>query len=207
MKEFRDDKDRTWQLSVNCDTVEAVKADCGCNLIDLADPDSDLLREVTLFPPLIAKLLFAMLGEQAKVKGVDDREFRKSMGGDALDEAKEALFEELINFCPKRQRPFLKAVLDKNREVQEAGISLALARLNDPELVKQSVAALDQRVRSEMESALARLAPRGEESPMANGSSTNAGPSRDSSTGPSPGLTPGDGSNASLTAPGDPLAT
>ena len=106
MHEFRDTKDRTWKLEITCETLMRVKGDfdnpqptdCGVNLLDLADAQSNLLAEVSSFPPLLAKLLFSALSDQAAVKGVDAKEFRLAMSGDALAAATDALLAEIVRY-------------------------------------------------------------------------------------------------------------
>ena len=79
MHDFKDTKARAWHLEINCDTIEQVKASCAANLLDLADPESDLAHQVAQFPPLICKLLFAACAEQAAAIPLEEREVRRSM--------------------------------------------------------------------------------------------------------------------------------
>ena len=202
MHEFRDTKDRTWKLEINVDSIEQVKEQCGINLLDMADPDSGLMREINAFPPLVGKLLFAAVADQAKTKEVDEREFKRSMSGDCLSLAIDALLEEIVLFFPKHRRSLLLAVLDKNREVEQAGTDLMLTRLADPELKEQALAAMDRRVKLQIAEALSDLGP----APAASGSSPTAGPPPDFSASLAPDHTPGDDSSGSPTAPGDLIA-
>ena len=197
MKTFKDSKDATWEIAVNCDTVEAIKEACGVNVLDLLDPESGLSQEVRLFPPLLAKLLFAALANQAKVKEVDDREFRRRMNGDALAEASDALLEEIISFSPRHRRQVAAAVLEKNREVEHAATALALTRLADPELQTRVMAALENKLREEMAAALERLNPeiRSQRSEVAKDLASTFSPAvgtpPDCSASPAPDRTPG----------------
>ena len=205
MHPFTDSKGRPWQLEVNCETIEQVKAQCGVNILDIAVFDSDVAREIALFPPLLCKLLFSALAEQAKTKEVDDREFRRSMNGDAINAAHEALLDEIVLFSPKHRHQLLQAVRDKNREVEEAGLALALEKLNDPAMKSRALEAMERQTRRQIEEALKALEPLTPENRSATGSSTSAGRPPDSSTGPVPALTPGDGSSGSPTEPTGPL--
>lgn len=178
MHEFTDTKGRPWKLDVNVDTIEQVKAACDVNLLDLADPDSGLMREVNAFPPLIGKLLFAALADQAKAKEVDEREFKRSMSGDTLAAATDAILDEIVLFCPSHRRKLLQAVLDKNREVEEAGTALMMARLSDPGVKEKALAAMDREVTARLAEALEKLGPPAKDtaaSPSAIGSSSSAG--------------------------------
>lgn len=205
MHSFIDSKGRPWQLEINVDVIEQVKIECKTNLLDIADPDSNLMHELVAFPPLIAKLLFSAMADQAKVKEVDDREFRRSMNGDTLQAAHEALLDEIILFSPKHRRRLLQAVREKNQEVEEAGVDLALTRLNDPALKDQTLAAMDRQVRMRIEESLRDLGQA--ESPSEIGLSTSAGTLPDSSDSPAPDLTPTENSESSPMEPGDPTAT
>lgn len=194
MKEFRDTKNRVWKLEVNVDVIEQVQAATNANLLDLADPQSDLLAQVNLAPPLLGKLLFAAIGEQAKIAGVDEREFKRSMDGDALAAASDALMDELVLFFPKRRRDLLAEALKQNRRVEEAGIRLALEKLQDPELEQRAIEAMDRDVAARITAVLQSLGPAEvEEKRSANGSSTSAGSPPDCSASPTPDLTPGAG--------------
>ncbi len=207
MHSFKDARQRAWNLEVNCDVIAQVKQACGVNILDLMDPDSGLMKEVVTFPPLLCKFLFAALGEQAAALKVEEREFSRAMAGDAISEAFEALQDELLLFCPRHRRDLLTEVLKKNREVEAAGTELMLARLADPSLKEQALAAMDARVRLQIEEALSQLGPRGADSPSATGSSASAGPPPDSSASPVPDLTPGEPCNGLPTGPGGPTAT
>lgn len=159
MHTFKDCKDRIWNLEVNVQTIEDVKESCNVNLLDMIDPESGLIKEVSTFPPLIGKLLFGALADQVKTKGVDEREFKRSMNGDTLNVATEALLNEILLFCPSHRRRLLQAVLEKNREVEEAGVNLAMGRLENPELKTQALAAMDREVSARIASALENLGP------------------------------------------------
>ncbi|MGO9111168.1 MAG: hypothetical protein ACLP9L_18240 [Thermoguttaceae bacterium] len=190
MKTFKDSKDRNWSLEINCDSIEQIKADCGCNVLDVLDPQSDLSQEIMAYPPLAAKLIFAAVAEQAKIKEVDDREFRRSMNGDALSAAHDALMEEIINFSPKYRRNVAAAVLEKNRDVQNAAAELAMIKLQDPELKTKIMTALETALRREMEIALERMG--GREPDSATESLSAVGMPPASSDSPAPDLTPGE---------------
>ncbi len=208
MHSFKDTHGRAWNLEINCDVISQVKEQCGVNLIDITDPESGLMKELVVFPPLLCKFLFAALIDQAKAMKVEEREFYRAMAGDAISDAFDALQEELLLFSPRHRRKLLAEVLAKNREVEAAGVELMLMRLADPGLKQEALAAMDRKVRLQIEEALRELGPNGSTvRASGTGSSTNAGPPPGScgSTGQGGGL--GEPSNASPTGPGDPIAT
>jgi hypothetical protein len=201
MHSFKDARGRAWNLEINCDVIAQVKEACGVNILDLADHESGLLKEVATFPPLLAKFLFSALQEQAAAMKIEERDFSRAMSGDALGEALDALLAELVLFFPKHRRELLQAVLEKNKEVEQAGLNLTLDRLKDPALQDQVVAAMDRKLRLQIEEALRELGPEDEASEI--GSLVSVGPPPDSSDLPLPDLTPGEHFSGSPTEPGD----
>jgi len=206
MHEFLDSKGRPWHIEINLDTIELVKADCGVNVLDIADPDSDLLKELAVFPMLVGKILFAALSDEAKTKEVDAKEFRRSIGGEAFQKGYDALLDEVILFSPPRRRQILQAVRDKNREVEEEGISLAMQKLSDPNLKTQAMEAMDRQLSQRIKEAIENLSG-GIASHSVNGSSSGAMPPRDFSTLPTQDRTHGGNSSDSPTEPTSPTAT
>ena len=172
MQSFKDTRGRAWNVEINCDTIERVKAACDANLLDLADPESDLLREVNLFPPLLGRLLFPIVAEQAAAMKVDETEFKRGLNGQVLSDATDALLGEIVLFFPKHRRDLLSAVLEKNKEVQQAGSELALERLTNPDLKKQALEAMDREISAQIRRALANLGPA---APGVSTSSASAG--------------------------------
>ena len=172
MQTFKDTRGRAWNVEINCDTIERVKAAVDANLLDLADPESDLLREVNLFPPLLGRLLFPIIADQAAAMKVDEQEFKRGLNGEVLSQATDALLGEIVLFFPKHRRDLLSAVLDQNREVQEAGAKLAMERIRDPKLKQQALEAMDREVSRQIQSALDNLGPA---APGASTSSASAG--------------------------------
>ena len=168
MKTFQDSKNRTWRIELNCDNVAAIKETVGVNVLDIAEKDSELLKQLTDYPPMVAEIVFVAIQDQAATAGVDKTEFRRSLNGDAISAAWEGLLAEIVNFSPKSRRSLLAAVLDKQREVEEAATDLALARLNDPALKANLMAALETQIRGDIEKSLESLQRTNVESQMTN---------------------------------------
>ena len=195
MHSFRDTKNREWKIDINCDVIESVLAETQTNLLDLLDKDSQLLTELTTFPPLVCKLVAATIREQLVEAKIDDKEFRRAMNGDALSEASDALLDELVLFCPKHSRNLRAAVLEKHREVQAAATDLAMAKIDDPTIKERMIAAMDRRIERDLREALANL----EDAPdpaSAPASSPTVGTPPDSSASPALDLSHGESSAA-----------
>jgi hypothetical protein len=216
MHTFRDLENREWKIDLNCDVIETVLAETNTNLLDLLDKDSPLLQEIAQFPPVVCKLIAATIREQLVTAGLDDKQFRRAMNGETLAQASDALLDELVLFSPQHSRRLRAAVLEKHREVQAATMDMAMARIEDPLMKEQLLAAADRRIERDMREALASLEQATEQAghPCIHGSgsresepaaapatasSPTAGTPPDSSVSLPQDLSPGESSAASPT--------
>ena len=93
MKTFRDTAGREWAITVDVNAIKRVlKAPIEhlgeplkVNLLALVDPDSDLLKKVVEYPPLVCDIAYALCKPQCDEKSVSDEDFGRAMGGDVLE--------------------------------------------------------------------------------------------------------------------------
>lgn len=131
---FTDTRGRRWRTDLNVAKVKAVKADAGVDLLDL---DSGLPTQLRENPVLLVDALWVVVRDQAEPMGVDDEDFGRGLGGDALDSATTALMQGLIDFFPSSRRPLLLKVLRKTLDLEAA-----VVRRHEQALDSQSVEAL-----------------------------------------------------------------
>ena len=155
MPTFRDSQNRTWSLTLNCANIEAVQSRCQINVLDIEDPQSDLLERLIDFPPLACQIVEALLAEDLERANVSPADFRRAMSGDAIAEALDGLREELIAFFPKSRRSLLRTVREKQRAVEETGLKLALEKLADPALMEAAEQQLRRQIQAQMDKVLA----------------------------------------------------
>jgi len=142
MKTFRDTADREWGVTVDVNAIKRVmKAPIDflgeslkVNLLALVEPDSDLLKKVVEYPPLICDIAYALCKPQCDEKNVSDEEFGRAMGGDVLEKVLDLILEETIDFFPQGRRTVLRRVLKKSRTFAEKAKALTAARLETGEL-------------------------------------------------------------------------
>jgi hypothetical protein len=148
MKTFADNAGRTWAIAVNVATVKRVKDLLHVNLLEIADPKGKLLEKVVEDPVLLCDILFCLVKPEADAKEISDEDFGRSLAGDVLGAATDALLGEIADFFPKGRREIMQRILAKLTALQEKATGLALMRLDDPELDRQMEeelrAALDQ---------------------------------------------------------------
>ena len=125
MKTFTDNAARAWTIQVNVDALKRVKSLLEVDLMEAVD--GKLLQRMLDEPILLCDIIYALCKPQADAAGVTDEDFGRAMAGDAIDNATQALLEELVDFFPQRRRALLTKVLDKLKKLD----SLALATVTD----------------------------------------------------------------------------
>jgi hypothetical protein len=171
MKTFRDTAGREWAIVVDVAAVKRVmKAPIEyfgeplkANLLALVEPDSELLKRVVAYPPLLCDIIYAICQPQCLEKGISDEEFGRAMGGEVLEKVLDLMLEETIDFFPPVRRSVLRKVLEKSRAFAEKARALAETRIAAGELDQ----ALDQALAEEW----AKLAP---PPPIGSGTATSS---------------------------------
>ena len=125
MKTFTDNAARAWTIQVNVDALKRVKSLLDVDLMEAVD--GKLLQRMLDEPILLCDIIYALCKPQADAASVTDEDFGRAMAGDAIDNATQALLEELVDFFPQRRRALLTKVLDKLKKLD----SLALATVTD----------------------------------------------------------------------------
>ena len=164
MKTFRDTAGREWAITVDVNAIKRVmKAPIEhmgeplkVNLLALVEPDSDLLKKVVEYPPLVCDIAYALCKPQCDEKNVTDEDFGRAMAGDAIDLAATALLEELVSFFPKGRRELLAKALGKLKQLESIALAAAAEKLDGPEL--------ENRLRELMSGALSGNSPASSES-------------------------------------------
>jgi len=131
MQTFNDSRGRTWELSVNVNTIKRVKQMADVDLMGLVSDHASVERLIA-DPCLLVDVLYVLCKPQADAAGVTDVEFGESLGGDALDDATTALLEDFCDFFPARKRSILRTALGKIRAIEQGVLDLAEKIVNDP---------------------------------------------------------------------------
>ena len=152
MRSFKDNADRTWTLTLNVWTVKKVRDLLGVDLLDLSDSDSapstgdakptGLIYRLIADPVLLVDVVYAVCKPEADARSIGDEDFGRSMAGDAIESATEALLAEIVDFFPSaRDRARLTMVLAKFNQVVAKANDLLDAKANamDVETVTASL--------------------------------------------------------------------
>jgi hypothetical protein len=134
MKTFADNAARTWAITVNVAAVKRVRELLGVNILEIADQKGKLLERLVEDPCVLCDVLWCLVKPEAEAKGISDEEFGRALGGDALDQATDALLTEIADFFPKSRREVLRRIVQKLSVLQQKASALALTKLDDPNL-------------------------------------------------------------------------
>lgn len=125
MKTFRDNKRRVWTLEVNVAAIKRVRGLCKVDLNSIVEVDSEnrptarLLEQLSSDPVLLVDVLYAICKPDADKQGVTDEEFGEAMAGDAIEQATEALLDEIVDFFPSARRQVMRKILNATRRFED----------------------------------------------------------------------------------------
>ena len=136
MKSFTDNTGRTWALVVNVATIKRVRALCGVDLNSIVEvedgkPSAKLLERLSGDPVLLVDVLYAVCRPECEQKGVSDEDFGAAMAGDAVEQATDALLDEIVDFFPAAKRKAFQRILSASRRFGEAARRRLEATLAD----------------------------------------------------------------------------
>lgn len=111
MKQFKDAKDRLWDIDIHVAAVDRVLAHADVDLYSALD--GKLIAELQTNTRKFVHILWGLCEPQAAGKQIAAEEFGAGLRGDALARAMTAFLEELVDFFPSAaDRANLKAALE-----------------------------------------------------------------------------------------------
>lgn len=150
MKVFRDRLGRDWKLSVTVGTIKRVRDLCGVNLYQIieigktGELDMSLIDRLSGDPVLLVDVLYAVCKPDADARGVSDESFAEGIIGDAIEDAVNALLDEITDFFPEAKRRALQKALQATRRFADATKKKLEAVLSDPDLDRRLDSALEK---------------------------------------------------------------
>lgn len=127
MARFKDNKGRDWDVIVDVPNLKLVRERCHFELGKLLADNFKRLDELAEDPVLLVDVLFVLCEEQAKEKKVAPEEFGRSLTGDAIGAAYDALRDAYADFCPSQRAKPLRALAEKIKAFDKAVTEKALA--------------------------------------------------------------------------------
>lgn len=130
MQTFKDSEGRSWNLAVNVAAIKRVRDLVKVNLYAVGDPGSTVLADLSGDPVLLVDVLYCLCKPQADAQNVTDAQFGEAMGGNAVDDATQALLEEVSDFFPKARRAVMRKILTTARALEEKAATAVVAKLD-----------------------------------------------------------------------------
>jgi hypothetical protein len=124
MSSFVDAKGREWEIPhLDPFAIEDVKQECDVSLYELPQK----LQELGLLlqnTPKFAHVLWVLVRDQAKGRDIDQRNFAKGLiGGDVLERAGEAFWQEILFFSPPETRKLLEKAAQQTKTLQSQALT------------------------------------------------------------------------------------
>jgi len=143
---FQDTAGRVWSVSIGTDTIKRVRSALD---LDFLETYFDGTLRAKLFDVcLLVDTLYVVCQEQAEARGVSDVDFGRSMSGEVLEAAANALEESLFFISPPARREIGRTGWNKMQEVQAKACQMAVVRMKDPEIDRMIDRELTKRIQS-----------------------------------------------------------
>jgi hypothetical protein len=154
MATFKDSESREWVIKLDAPTILSVRA--------TADPEFlkgeaietiERLRDDSV---TLCVVVYALCKTQIADRKMTDEEFYKSVIGDAIDAATDALLDAILAFTPSRTRQMLETCAAKNNQVRKLAITEAMQAINDPATMERVENALKAEIEESIKRAVTR---------------------------------------------------
>ena len=110
MRKWKDNEGRDWSITVNVTSIKNVRDVTGINLSGLfKDQAQALFDDIVMF----VDVLWVLTEAQATHRGVTQEQFAAGLVGDAIENAADALLEDVIDFFPSGRRAIFRATKNK----------------------------------------------------------------------------------------------
>jgi hypothetical protein len=109
MAAFTDKNDRRWQVDVTTTDIKNVRSLLDFDLLD--DDLGGMVGRLAEDMVLVVDVVFLLCREQAEKLGISDADFGRSISGDVLSAAADALIEAIVQYLPHKKKRELLARL------------------------------------------------------------------------------------------------
>lgn len=136
MANFTDAQNREWKVFIDIPTVKKLK-ERDLDILKMFDGGMEVFEKIVGDPIRLVDTLWLVCEEQIKERGLDEVGFAKSLYGDTLMGASEALVEGVCDFFPDpKRRAGIRLMLRKSKEAGEIMLDQALAEVEGLDVSK-----------------------------------------------------------------------
>ncbi len=130
MQIFKDNANRSWQLSLTIGVAMKVKATLRIDLLQPEVGDPPVLTRLGIDELLLAQVIAIMLESQFELQKVDRDDIYETFDGPTFARAHEAFYKELIDFFQSRGRKDRQAAVLKQMKMIQSGIEASVTKID-----------------------------------------------------------------------------
>lgn len=169
LSQFVDQRGRTWRLELNYSLAKRLREATSLDFVNYQDGKA--LLAIHDSDEKLVQVLWLLCESQAQAASVGEEEFGVGLGGDALEQAIEALEQALINFSRPARRQAMQAIRDKAHELVAAQTDLATTKIRSPkvtQLMEAKIREVSEQIDRQIDAAM--------QTPSTSGNSATSGP-------------------------------
>lgn len=135
MHSFEDKEGTEWRINVDFNQVRVTRKTLGIDLLTLYGDGENgaggALQKLSEDTFVLIDTLFVLCRQQAEDAGIDGEAFAGLLDGDSIENATDALMEELCDFFPSTRADSLRVLLEKSRAAGELQMGQAQKKLDE----------------------------------------------------------------------------
>jgi hypothetical protein len=169
LSQFVDQRGRTWRLELNYSLAKRLREVTSLDFVNYQDGKA--LLAIHDSDEKLVQVLWLLCESQAQASSVGEEEFGAGLGGDALEQAIEALEQALINYSRPARRQAMQAIRDKAHELVAAQTDLATTKIRSPkvtQLMEAKIREVSEQIDRQIDAAM--------QTPSTSGNSATSGP-------------------------------
>lgn len=140
MAKFTDAQDREWSVFIDIPTVKKLRSH-DLDVLNFFSGEMEVFQSVVGDPVRLVDTLWLICESQIEDRGMDEEDFARSLHGDSLMHAAEALVEGICDFFPDpKRRASIRMMFRKTKEAEDIlmdGAMLQLETMDAKELAKR----------------------------------------------------------------------
>lgn len=156
---FIDTRGRRWHLAFDFSLAKRVREHAGLDFVNYADGKA--LLAIHADDEKLVQVLWLLVAEEARAVGIEEEDFGRGLGGDALEQALTALEQALLNFSRPAKRQALEAIRERAHEVVAAEAQMVQTKIRSPKF-KQAIDRRIKKVADQVDQAIEKASTAGD---------------------------------------------
>lgn len=141
MHTFKDVNGKDWTIQLDTNMTRELRSEIGVDLLNL---DKQTVSDLTTNDEMLVDVISFICTEQIKHKEMDAKSFAACMVGEALDNACDALVNEVVFISRRSQREVAAKAWEKTKAAEEMMTAETIEFLDSGVVEKQAQKAVDE---------------------------------------------------------------